>query len=98
MQQQRTREAADEQARHAAWSGDAYSKLMAEGVRYASKEDCRKAARSLREAIALRPDEPAAYYNLGSVLAPRGAGASYSGSAHHTHYYALCDTTSSIAK
>ena len=28
----------------------------------------RKAARALREAIALRPNKPEAYYNLGAVL------------------------------
>jgi tetratricopeptide (TPR) repeat protein len=42
--------------------------LMAEGARYASKEDWRRAARACREAIALRPDEPAAYHNLGVAL------------------------------
>jgi tetratricopeptide (TPR) repeat protein len=37
-------------------------------LRYASKGDTRRAARAFREAIALRPDEPAAYYNLGAAL------------------------------
>jgi tetratricopeptide (TPR) repeat protein len=35
-------------------------------MRYASKQDWRKAAKAYREAIALRPDEPGAYYNLGA--------------------------------
>ena len=42
--------------------------LLAEGLRHDSKEDMRKAARALREAIALRPNKPEAYYNLGAVL------------------------------
>ena len=45
---------------------------MAEGTRYGSQEDWRKAARAYREAIALKPDEPVAYYNLGAVLANSG--------------------------
>eukprot|EP00964_Phaeocystis_antarctica_P020248 scaffold11175_cov63-Phaeocystis_antarctica.AAC.4 len=70
--QQQQREAAEEQARIAAQSGDAYDELLAEGARYASKEDWRKAARAYREAIPLRPDEPSAYYNLGAVLSNSG--------------------------
>ena len=46
--------------------------LLAEGLRHDSKEDMRKAARALREAIALRPDKPEAYYNLGAVLSDSG--------------------------
>ena len=42
--------------------------MMAEGVRYGSKEDTRKAAKAFREAIALRPDEPLAYLKLGMAL------------------------------
>ena len=45
---------------------------MAEGIRYASKEDPRRAAKAYREAIALRPDMPAAYLNLGAALADSG--------------------------
>ena len=67
--QQRTREAAEEQARIAAESGGAYEELLAKGLRYQSKEDWRKAGKAYREAIALRPEEPGAYYNLGGVLA-----------------------------
>ena len=70
--QQRTREAAEKQARHAAQTGDAYHELVAKGLRYAAKEDCRKKAKAYREAIALRPDEPLAYYNLGAALATSG--------------------------
>ena len=70
--QQRERERAERQARVAAQSGDKYDELMAEGARYASKEDWRRSARTFREAIALRPDEPVAYYNLGAVLGNSG--------------------------
>ena len=45
---------------------------MAEGIRYSSKEDWRKAARTYRKAIALRPDKPTAYANLGNVLGNSG--------------------------
>eukprot|EP00964_Phaeocystis_antarctica_P008639 scaffold4671_cov45-Phaeocystis_antarctica.AAC.3 len=69
---QRQREIAEEEARIAAQSGDAYSELLAEGTRYASQQDTRRAARANREAIALRPDEPAAYYNLGAALGNSG--------------------------
>ena len=70
--QQRNREVAVEQARLAAQTGDEYSELLAAGLRYDSSEDMRRAARALREAIALSPDKPDAYYNLGSVLAASG--------------------------
>ena len=66
--QQRDREVAEKQARHAAQTGDAYDELVAKGTRYAAKEDWRKAGKAYREAIALRPDEPMAYYNLGAAL------------------------------
>eukprot|EP00964_Phaeocystis_antarctica_P103047 scaffold68349_cov33-Phaeocystis_antarctica.AAC.2 len=66
--QQQAREVAEREARIATQMGDTYSKLLAEGARYASKQDWRKAARSYREAITLRPDEPLAYLNLGVVL------------------------------
>eukprot|EP00964_Phaeocystis_antarctica_P021088 scaffold11672_cov62-Phaeocystis_antarctica.AAC.3 len=65
---QRQRETAERAARYAAQSGDAYEELVAEGLRYLSKLDTRKAARAFREAIALRPDRPDAYYNLGAAL------------------------------
>ena len=55
-----------------AQSGDEHEKLMAEGAQYASKVDWRRAARSLREAIALKPHQPTAYFNLGHVLSNSG--------------------------
>ena len=58
VMQQRDREVAEEQARYAAQTGDEYDELMAEGARYASQRDTRRAARAAREAIALEPDEP----------------------------------------
>ena len=66
--QQRNLEVAEEAARRAAQSGDAYDELSADGLRHLSKQDTRRAARAFREAIALRPDEPAAYFNLGAAL------------------------------
>ena len=70
--QQRARELAESEARLAAQSGDKYDELMAEGARYASKSDWRKAAKADREAIALRPDKPCAYFNLGAALVNSG--------------------------
>ena len=66
--QQRQREVAEEAARDAAQSGDEYDELLAKGSRYASQQDTRRAARAFREAIALRPDRPEAYFNLGAAL------------------------------
>ena len=68
MQQWR-RENGEEHARYAAQTGEKYDELCAEGARYASQQDTRRAARAFREAIALRPDEPAVYFNLGAMLA-----------------------------
>ena len=45
-----------------------YMNLMAEAAEHASEEDWRRAARTYREAIALRPDRPEAYFNLGLML------------------------------
>ena len=70
--QQHNREAAEQQARIAARSGDKHGELLAEGARYASKEDWRRASKACREAIALMPDEPTAYLNLGVVLSNSG--------------------------
>jgi tetratricopeptide (TPR) repeat protein len=70
--QQQDREIAERAARAAAESGDAYDELLAECARYMSKQDYRRAARASREAIALRPDEPVAYYNLGAALGNSG--------------------------
>ena len=66
--QQQHREIAERAAHVAARTGDAYLELMADGARYMSKGDCRRAAKAFREAIALRPDRPEAYYNLGIAL------------------------------
>ncbi len=63
--QRRTREIAERVTWYAAQTGNRYDELLAEGTRHASKEDTRRAARVYREAIALRPDGPVAYYNLG---------------------------------
>jgi len=68
VMQQQNRELADKAARDAAQSGDAYEELIAEGIRYVSQRDTRRAARAFREAIALRPDRPEAYANLGVAL------------------------------
>ena len=70
--QQRQREDAERSARRAAQSGDEYDELLAKGARYQSQQDTRRAARTLREAIALRPDGAAAYFNLGASLANSG--------------------------
>ena len=45
---------------------------LAKGTRYHSKEDYRRAAKANREAIALRPNEPTAYFNLGNALNASG--------------------------
>ena len=70
--QQRDREIAEEQARYAAQTGDAYDELLAKDIQYQSKEDWRKAAKACREAIALEPDEPEAYFNLANALFSSG--------------------------
>ena len=46
--------------------------MLAEGLRYASQQDTRRAARACREAIALRPVRPEAYFNLGAALCNSG--------------------------
>jgi len=71
MQQQDV-EIAERAARNAAQSGDAYDELLAEGAWYGSQLDWRRSARAAREAIALRPDRPDAYFNLGAGLANSG--------------------------
>ena len=69
VMQQQDVEIAERAARNAAQSGDAYDELLADGIQYGSQDDTRRAARAFREAIALRPDKPDAYFNLGSALA-----------------------------
>ena len=66
--QQQDRDIAEQQTRRAARTGDAYSKLLAEGTQYMSKRDWRKAGKAYREAITLEPDEPVSYFNLGNAL------------------------------
>ena len=68
----RLRAVAEEAGRQAAQTGSAYAELVADGLRYETKEDWRRAARVYREAIALRPDEPCAFSNLGAVLCNSG--------------------------
>ena len=46
--------------------------LLVEGARHASKGDLRRAAKACRDAIALRPNDPTAYYNLGGMLCGSG--------------------------
>eukprot|EP00964_Phaeocystis_antarctica_P126577 scaffold90254_cov60-Phaeocystis_antarctica.AAC.2 len=70
--QRRQREVAEGEARRAAQSGDEYMELLAEAARYASNVDWRRAARTYREAIALRPDAPTAYFGLGAALGNSG--------------------------
>ena len=70
--QQQNREIAEEVARRAVQSGDEYDELMAKAARYVAKEDYRKAGKAYRESIALKPDEPLAYFNLGAALANSG--------------------------
>ena len=67
-----TRQVAEGAARDAPQSGETYDELLATGIRYASKEDHRRAAKALREAIALSPDEPRAYACLGITLSHSG--------------------------
>ena len=66
LEEQKAREVEEKSARHVPVAK--YMELLAEGVRYASQQDWHRAARSCRAAIALRPDEPVAYYNLGAAL------------------------------
>eukprot|EP00964_Phaeocystis_antarctica_P064123 scaffold38549_cov65-Phaeocystis_antarctica.AAC.1 len=72
VQQQRAREAAERSARDATLTGDKYDELLADGALYASQQDWRRAGRACREAIALRPDKPTAYFNLGNALNDSG--------------------------
>ena len=70
--QQQAREFAEVMARDAAQTGDKWVELLAKAARYASQDDWRRAGKALREAIALDPDQPGAYLNLGRVLANSG--------------------------
>ena len=72
--QQKHREAAEKSGRlyAAAQAGDKYQELLDDGMRYDSHEDWIRAAKAYREAIALRPEKPVAYCNLGGVLSDSG--------------------------
>ena len=66
------RETAERLARQAAQSGKSYHELLTESTQYASKQNWCRAARACREAIALAPDKPRAYFGLGAVLCNSG--------------------------
>merc|ERR1740139_591840 len=68
VQQQRDREAAERQARTAESTGSEYSRLVAEGIRHGADQNCHKADKTFRKAIALEPGQPVAYFNLGVAL------------------------------
>ena len=70
--QQENRETAELQALAAEQTGDEYDRLIAKSALHASKEDWHKAALAEREAIAVKPDDPVAYYNLGATLSSSG--------------------------
>ena len=72
VRKQKALEITEELARRAEQTGDAYEELLAEGARHGDNDDCRRAAMSYREAIALRPNKPEAYLTLGGVLASSG--------------------------
>ena len=69
---QRNREAAEEQARSIERSGDKYQEALAEAARHHSTQEYLRAAKAYREAISLEPDDPTAYFNLGSALSASG--------------------------
>ena len=72
--QQAMCDVAEEQARRAEQvrldpaRRDEYEELTYEGARYASKFDWRRAGMVYREAIALRTNQPEAYFNLALTL------------------------------
>jgi len=70
--QQRDREAAERSARLAESTGSEYMRLLAEGARHVADQNCHKADKTLRKAIALEPGQPAAYFNLGATLGSSG--------------------------
>ena len=63
---------ADEQVLEAEGSGSEYLEVMAEAARRFAEGDYRQAGMTLNYAIALEPDEPVAYYNLGVALTNTG--------------------------
>merc|ERR1740139_1016162 len=72
VQQQVDRELAKQQARLAESTGSEYDRLLAEGTRHLADQNCHKADKTYRKAIALDPGEPTAYYNLGVALGSSG--------------------------
>merc|ERR1740139_359444 len=72
VQQQRDREAAEQQASLAESTGSEYDRLLAEGTRHGADQNFHKADKTFRKAIALEPGRPTAYFNLGAVLGSSG--------------------------
>ena len=70
--QQQQRVCAEGMAQIAAHTGDNYDELLAESMRYSSKEDWRRSAIVCRQAIALRNGRPTAYCHLGAALSNSG--------------------------
>ena len=68
----RDRGGAEQAAQDAAQTGDKYDELLAKGARYDSKQDHRNAAKAYRKAVALEPNQPVAYFNLGNALSTSG--------------------------
>ena len=63
-QQQESHKVAEQQARAAEKSGSEYMRLLADAMRHMAATNCGLAEEAFRKAISLKPDEPAAYYNL----------------------------------
>ena len=63
-QQQESHKVAEQQARAAEKSGSEYMRLLADAMRHMAGTNCGLAEEAFRKAISLKPDEPAAYYNL----------------------------------
>ena len=64
-QQENYRKVAEQQARSAEKSGSEYSRLLADATRHLAEGDNRPAEAAFRNAIALDPRQPSAYFNLG---------------------------------
>ena len=70
--QQANRKVAEQQARAAKKSGSEYMRLLADAARHMAEENNRPAEAAFRKAIALDPDKPSAYFNLGSICSNEG--------------------------
>ena len=70
--QQANRKIAEQQARSAEKSGSEYMRLLADATRNLAEENNRPAEAAFRKAIALDPDKPSAYFNLGSICNNEG--------------------------